>query len=265
MRTGGYLLLILLIILLSIGCSAPAATENVSSAPPVTVNVSAAASLTDVIKEINSVYQKDHANVTVVPNFAASGTLQQQIENGAPADVFISASPKQMDALQSKKLLVEGSRKDLLFNKVVLIVPADSTLGIKSFNDLTGDTVKKISIGDPDSVPAGQYARDVLNEFGIMDALKSKLVLAANVRQVLQYVESSNVDAGVVFLTDARISKSVKVVADAPDDINKKVIYPAAVINTGKDRAAALAYEAFLFSDRAGAIFDKYGFTVVKQ
>jgi molybdate transport system substrate-binding protein len=257
--------LILLIILLSVGCSAPAATENISSAPPVTVNVSAAASLTDVIKEINTVYQKDHANVTVVPNFAASGTLQQQIENGAPADVFISASPKQIDALQSKNMLVEGSRKNLLCNKVVLIVPADSTLGIKSFNDLTGDAVKKVSIGDPDSVPAGQYARDIFNEFGIMDALKSKLVLAANVRQVLQYVESSNVDAGVVFLTDAKISKSVKVVADAPDAINKKVIYPVAVINTGKDRTAAQAYEAFLFSEQAGVIFDKYGFTVIKQ
>jgi len=235
------------------------------STPVTTVNVSAASSLTDVIGEINALYQKDNPNVTVIANFAAPGTLQQQIENGAPADVFISASPRQVDALQSKKLIVDNTRKDLLCNKVVLIVPGDSTLGIKSFNDLTGDAVKKVAIGDPDSVAAGQYARDIFNQYGIMEALKSRLVLAGNVRQVLQYVESSNVDAGVVFLTDAKISKSVKVVADAPDDINKKVIYPVAVINTGKDSTAATAYETFLFSDQAGAIFDKYGFTVIKQ
>ncbi|MDD5398076.1 MAG: molybdate ABC transporter substrate-binding protein [Dehalococcoidia bacterium] len=245
---------LLLIVLLCVGCSASA----------VTVNVSAAASLTDVITEINALYQKENPNVTVIANYAGSGTLQQQIENGAPADVFISASPKQIDALQSKNLIVEDTRKDLLCNKVVLIVPGDSTLEIKSFNDLTGDSVKKVSIGDPDSVPAGQYARDILNQFDIMETLKPKLVLASNVRQVLQYVESSNVDAGIVFLTDAKISKSVKVVADAPDDINQKVLYPVAVINTGKDTTAALAYETFLFSDQAAAIFDKYGFTVIK-
>jgi molybdate transport system substrate-binding protein len=244
---------LLLIVLLCIGCSAPATT----------VNVSAAASLTDAIKEINTAYQTANPNVTVTPNFAASGTLQQQIENGAPVDVFISASPKQMDALQSKKLIVDNTRKDLLCNKVVLIVPGDSALGITSFNDLTGDAVKKVAIGDPDSVPAGQYARDIFNEYGIMEALKPKLVLAGNVRQVLQYVESSNVDAGVVFTTDAKISKNVKIVADAPDDINNKVVYPVAVINTGKDRTAASAYEEFLFSDQAGLIFDKYGFTVI--
>jgi len=235
------------------------------STPVTTVNVSAASSLTDVIGEINALYQKDNPNVTVIANFAAPGTLQQQIENGAPADVFISASPRQVDALQSKKLIVDNTRKDLLCNKVVLIVPGDSTLGIKSFNDLTGDAVKKVAIGDPDSVAAGQYARDIFNQYGIMEALKSRLVLAGNVRQVLQYVESSNVDAGVVFLTDAKISKSVKVVADAPDDINKKVVYPVAVINTGRDRTDASAYEAFLFSNQAGAIFDKYGFTVINH
>ncbi|MFA5398900.1 MAG: molybdate ABC transporter substrate-binding protein [Dehalococcoidia bacterium] len=247
-------IVLLLVVLLCIGCSAPAAT----------VNVSAAASLTDVIGEVNALYQKEHSNVTITSNFAASGVLQQQIENGAPVDVFISASPKQIDALQSKGLIVEGTQKDLLCNKVVLIVPGDSTLDIKSFNDLTGDAVKKVSIGDPDSVPAGQYARDILNQFDIMETLKPKLVLAGNVRQVLQYVESSNVDAGIVFLTDARISKSVKVVADAPYEINKKVVYPVALIKTGKDMASASAYEAFLFSEEAGAIFDKYGFTVIK-
>ena len=227
--------------------------------------MSAATSLTDVVGEINALYKKENPNVNVIANFTAPGTIQQQIENGAPVDVFISASPAQMDALQKKNLVVENTRRDLLSNKVVLIVPADSMLGITSFNDLTGDTVKKVAIGDPGSVPAGMYARDIFNEFGIMDALKPRLVLAANVRQVLQYVESSNVDAGVVFMTDAKISRAVQVVANAPDDINKKVVYPVAVINTGKDRTAAADYEEFLFGNQAGAVFEKYGFGLIRH
>ena len=229
------------------------------------MNVSAATSLTDAISEINVLYKQERPDVTVIANFAAPGTIQQQIENGAPVDVFISASPTQMDALQKNNLIVENTRKDLLRNKVVLVVPGDSTLEIKSFNDLTGDTVKKVAIGDPGSVPAGMYARDIFNGFGITDALKPKLVLAANVRQVLQYVESSNVDAGVVFMTDAKISRAVQVVANAPDDINKKVIYPVAVINTGKDRTAAVDYEEFLFGNQAGAVFEKYGFGLIRH
>jgi len=249
----------------SIGLLIIAFSFNGCLKPAATINVSAATSLTDAVGEINALYKKENPNVNVIANFAAPGTIQQQIENGAPADVFISASPTQMDALQKKHLIIENTRKDLLRNKVVLVVPGDSTLGIKSFNDLTGDTVKKVAIGDPESVAAGMYARDIFNEFGITDALKPKLVLAANVRQVLQYVESSNVDAGVVFMTDAKISRAVQVVANAPDDINNKVVYPVAVIDTGEDRAAAADYEEFLFGSQAGAVFEKYGFTVISR
>ena len=227
--------------------------------------MSAAASLTDAISEINVLYKHGRPDVTVITNFGGSGTLQQQIENGAPVDVFISASPTQMDALQKKNLIIENTRRDLLSNKVVLVVPGDSTLGITSFQDLAGDTVKKVAIGDPGSVPAGMYAREIFIGYGIMDALKPKLVLAGNVRQVLQYVESSNVDAGVVFMTDAKMSRDAKIVADAPDDINNKVVYPVAIIDTGKDRAAAADYEEFLFGDQAGRVFEKYGFSVIKR
>jgi molybdate transport system substrate-binding protein len=251
----GIAIALLLIAFLLTGCYKPA----------MEVNVSAATSLTDALGEINALYKKENPNVNVIANFAAPGTIQQQIENGAPADVFISASPTQMDALQKKHLIIENTRKDLLRNKVVLVVPGDSTLGIKSFNDLTGDTVKKVAIGDPDSVAAGMYAREIFNEFGIMDALKPKLVLAGNVRQVLQYVESSSVDAGVVFMTDAKISPAVQIVANAPDDINSKVVYPVAIIDTGKDRAAAADYEDYLFGNQAGTVFEKYGFSVIKR
>jgi molybdate transport system substrate-binding protein len=130
-----------------------------SEKTPVTLNISAAASLTDALTEINNLYTKDNSNVTITPNFASSGTLQKQIEQGAPCDVFISAAAAQMDNLEKGSLIVTESRKNLLNNKVLLVVPADSTLGLTSFNDLTKETVKKIAMGDPKSVPAGTYGQ----------------------------------------------------------------------------------------------------------
>lgn len=231
--------------------------------PAVTVNVSAAASLTDVIKEIDTLYTQQNPNVTITANFGGSGTLQKQIENGAPVDIFISAAAAQMDALQKEKLILNDTRKDLLVNKVVLIVPADSSLGITGFKDLTGDTVKKVAIGDPKSVPAGTYAQQVFDKIGITDAIKSKLVMGSDVRQVLTYVETGNVDAGVVYITDAKISGKVKIAANAPDEINAKIVYPVAVIKDSKNAGAARDYESFLFSPQAKTLFEKYGFTVV--
>jgi len=254
-HSAGISIVLLLIAALFTGCYGPAAA----------VNVSAAASLTDAINEINILYKHDRPDAAVITNFGGSGTLQHQIENGAPVDIFISASPAQMDALQKKHLIIENTRRDLLSNKVVLIVPGDSTLGITGFNDLTGDKVTKVAIGDPGSVPAGMYARDIFSELGISDALQPKLVLAADVRQVLHYVESSNVDAGVVFMTDAKMSRNVKIVDNAPDDINRKVVYPVAIIETGRDRTAAADYEEFLFGNQAGMVFEKYGFIVIRH
>jgi molybdate transport system substrate-binding protein len=232
------------------GCAAPAAT----------VNVSAAASLTDAIKEVNRLYIEANPNVTIIANFGSPGTLQKQIENGAPVDVFISAAAAQMDALQKQKLIIDDTRRNLLINKVVLIVPSGNPLGIGDFKDLVSDKVKKVAVGDPKSVAAGMYAQWIFDKFGIYDSLKSKLVLGADVRQVLTYVEGGNVDSGIVFLTDAKISSKVKIVANAPDDINAKVVYPVAMIQGSKNTLAALGYESFLFSSQARAVFEKYGF-----
>ncbi|MGD0855818.1 MAG: molybdate ABC transporter substrate-binding protein [Dehalococcoidia bacterium] len=234
------------------GCAAPAAT----------VNVSAAASLTDALKEVNKLYVEANPNVTVIPNFGGSGTLQKQIENGAPVDIFISAAAAQMDALQKEKMIIDDTRRNLLINKVVLIVPSGNPLGIGDFKDLVSDKVAKIAIGDPKSVPAGMYAQQIFDKFGISDSLKSKLVLGSDVRQVLTYVESGNVDAGIVFITDAKISGKVKIVANAPDDINAKVVYPVAMIQASKNTLVALGYESFLFSNQAIAVFEKYGFNM---
>ncbi len=231
----------------------------------VAVNVSAGASLTDAIIEINKLYTQENPSVTITPNFAGLGTLQRQIENGAPVDIFIGAAAAPIDALQKEGLILDDTRKDLLTNKVVLVVPAESSLDIKEFKDLTSDKVRKVAIGDPKSVAAGMYAQQILDRNSIADTIKQKLVLAGDVRQVLTYVESGNVDAGVVFATDAKSSAKVKIAANAPDDINAKVIYPVAIIKGSKSIDAARDYESFLFGNKAKAVFEKYGFSVISK
>ena len=241
------------------GCSP---TTQASS---ITISVAAATSLTDALKEINALYTQAKPNVTITPNFASSGTLQTQIENGAPVDVFISAAATQMDNLQKKDLLLNDTRQNLLNNKVVLIVPTDSTLGLTSFNDLALDKVKNVAVGDPKSVPAGTYARQAFDQLGITSQIQPKEVLGGDVRQILTYVEGDNVDAGIVYSTDALTSDKVKVVAGAPAEINAKIVYPLAVIKASKIPDAAKEYLNFLFSPQAKTVFEKYGFTMISK
>jgi molybdate transport system substrate-binding protein len=240
---------------------------GLAAAPPpqaakTDLTVSAAISLKDALDEAKQIYATENPNVTIAVNYGASGTLQLQIEQGAPVDLFFSAAPKQMDALDSKGLLLEGTRKDLLRNEVVLIVPADSRLGIASFQDLTRADVKQVALGEPATVPAGQYAKETLISMGIYDAVNAKAVLGKDVRQVLTYVSTGNVDAGIVYATDAQSSAKVKVVASAPAKSHAPVIYPAAVIKSSKNPAAAKAFLDFLASPRGQAVFQKYGFTI---
>ncbi len=226
------------------------------------LTVSAAISLKDALDEAKQIYAAENPNVAIAANYGASGTLQLQIEQGAPVDVFLSAAPKQMDALDTKGLLLAGTRKNLLRNEVVLIVPKDYSAGISSFQDLTRADVKQIALGEPVTVPAGQYAKEVLTSLGIYDAVNSKAILAKDVRQVLTYVETGNVDAGIVYATDAMSSAKVKVVATAPAKSHSPVIYPAAVIKASKNPAAARAFLDFLAGPRGRAVFQKYGFTL---
>lgn len=222
--------------------------------------VSAAASLKEALEEIKPAYQQIHSKVAVNYNFGASGTLQQQIENGAPADIFFSAAKKQMDALQEKNLIIPETRRNVLTNNLVLIVPKNST-GITSFRNLTDAKIKRIAVGEPRSVPAGQYAEEVFKNLGILDAIKPKLVLGNNVRNVLAAVESGNADAGVVYTTDAKLSNQVKIVATAPANLHSPIVYPVAVLKSSKDPASAKEYVQFLASDRGMKIFQKYGFS----
>ena len=247
------------------GCGGMTTTDTAKTAAPVTLNVAAATSLASALKEVNSGYAQARPYVTITPNFAASGTLQQQIQNGAPVDVFVSAAAKQMDNIEEDGLIFTGTRRNLLNNNVVLIVPDDSTLTLTDFKGLTGDKVKKIAIGEPKAVPAGDYAQQAFDLLGITAQLQSKLVFAADVRQVLTYVETGNVDAGVVYSTDALTSTKVKMIGMAPAEINARVVYPVAVIKASKVADAATDYVNYLFSQEAKAIFEKYGFATAAK
>ncbi|MDR1069631.1 MAG: molybdate ABC transporter substrate-binding protein, partial [Gracilibacteraceae bacterium] len=167
------------------------------------LNVSAAASLTDALEEIYTEYQKDSADV-INFNFAASGTLQKQILEGAPCDIFISASKGHMDGLADENLIVPESRKDLLGNSLTLIASAEKA-DVVSADGLAGADVASIVVGEPDSVPAGNYAKQTLESMGIWDAIQDKLIFAKDVRQVLEYVETGNADCGFVYRSDAAL------------------------------------------------------------
>jgi molybdate transport system substrate-binding protein len=228
-----------------------------------TLTVSAAASLKDVIVEAENAYGQSHANVNFANNFGSSGTLAAQIDQGAPVDLFISAASKPMDDLEKKGLIVAGARHNVLRNTLVLIVPLDSKL--KDFQGLADRSVRILALGDPASVPAGQYGSQTLAALHLLDTLKSKFVLAKDVRQVLTYVETGNADAGFVYATDAATSGKVRVEAVAPEWTHEAIVYPAAVIKGGHSEEAARRFIECCKSPEAHAIFMKHGFTIAAQ
>lgn len=249
-------------LLLGIGFKAVMPVAANAQSP--TLLIAAAASLQETLKEVDPLFKSANPGIAVNYNFAASGPLQQQIEQGAPIDIFIAAATRQMDALQQKNLILTDTRRNILTNSLVLVVPSNSTLGLTSFKQLTNSNVKKISVGEPRSVPAGQYAEEVFKNLGILDRLKSKFVYGNSVRNVLGTVESGNADAGVVYATDARISNKVKQVATAASNLHSPIVYPMAVIKASKNQSTARAYAQFLTSQKAQAIFKKYGFGIAK-
>ncbi|MBE9196948.1 molybdate ABC transporter substrate-binding protein [Synechocystis sp. LEGE 06083] len=231
-----------------------------STKEPIILTVSAAASLQDAIAALDPVFESTHPNIGVNYNFAASGTLQQQIEQGAKVDLFISAASKQMDRLEAKNLIDKDSRRNLLSNRLALIVPQNSTLNIKTFEQLADAQVRRIAMGEPRSVPAGQYAEEVFLNLGILPQLQPKFVYGNSVRSVLSAVESGNADAGIVYATDAQISKRVKTVTMAPPNSHAPIVYPIAVIKASDHPDAAHTYAAFLASPAAQNAFSQYGF-----
>jgi molybdate transport system substrate-binding protein len=227
------------------------------------VNLAAAASLKNAFDEkLIPMFQDKYPGVKVTPTYASSGDLQTQIENGLAADVFMSAANKQMNALAEKDLVNNDTNLQFLENKVVLIVPADSKANITSFDDLK-NVEGNIAIGDPESVPAGQYAKEVLNNTGIWDEVEPKLSLGTDVTAVLNQVAQGSADCGIVYATDAKSTDDVKVVCEAPESALKTpVIYPIAELKNAKDKDAADAFMDFLQSKEAKDIFVEYGFTL---
>jgi len=215
-----------------------------------------AASLTNVIDELSKAFTRQ-TQVPVKSSPAASSALAKQIEAGAPADVFFSADLEWMDYLDQKKLLKAGTRQDVVGNTLVLVAPAASTLSLelKQGVDLGSG---KIATGDPDSVPAGKYAKAALKKLGAWDKVSGQIVRAENVRAALAFVARAEVPLGIVYRTDALAEKKVRIVAEFPRDTHPPITYPIAVTIHGG--ATAQQFVDFVRSGAAGEIFRKYGF-----
>jgi molybdate transport system substrate-binding protein len=224
------------------------------------LSISAAMSLKDAVTALKGVYEQQHPDILLEVNFASSGALQKQIEQGAPAELFLSAGQKQMNALQSQGLIVPESRCDLLGNSLVLIVAKEQKDRIRSFDDLA-KRAENFSIGHPESVPAGRYAKQTLVSLDLWNALRKRMVFAKNVRGVLAYVDSGNADAGIVYSSDTKVLKSAVVAAEAPEKSHAPIIYPVALIKDGKQPELASRFLAFLKTGQAGKIFARFGFT----
>ncbi|CAM4301519.1 molybdate ABC transporter substrate-binding protein [Paenibacillus alkaliterrae] len=243
----------------------PAANQaSESSAETVELTISAGASLTDALNEIQTIYETKHNNIKLVFNFGASGALQQQIEQGAPADLFISAASKNMKDLVDKQLIDSAEQHNLLSNELVVVVPSDSKLSIGNEQDLKKEEVKKIAIGIPESVPAGKYAQEAITNANLWDGLQTKIVQAKDVRQVLQYAETGNVDAGFVYKTDALTSDKVKIAFTVDPDSYSPIHYPVGIVQATKHAKEAEEFYAFLQTNEALDVFVKYGFSIPK-
>lgn len=248
----------------AIGPGAAAGGEMAVGPAPEPLLVFAAASLTDALGEVDRAFTT-RTHIEVRASFAASSVLAKQIEAGAPADVFFSADLGWLDYLKKRGLLEAGSRRDVLGNALVLIAPADSPvhLRIAPRFDLAGTLGGgRLATGDPDSVPAGQYARAALTQLGVWDSVAARLVRAENVRAALEYVARGEAALGIVYRTDAQAEKRVRVVDTFPADTHPPIIYPAVV--TSGARAQAPRFVDFLASEEARRIFARYGFTPLR-
>ena len=256
-----FILVAVLVVAGTIWATKPVVQTPVKLTEPMEINISAALGLKDALQDIQKKYEASNPNVKLVFNLGPAGVLQKQLEQGVMADIFISASPKQVNDLQNQNLVVASTRKILVSDKLVLVVPKNSQLKIEGFQDLT--RVTRFGMGEPGTVPAGQYAIELLKNIGIWEAVKDKAVQAKDVRTIIAYVETENVDAGIAFSTVAALSDKVKVVAAAPDGSHTPVTFPAVVMANSKHPQEAEAFLTYLCSPQSAAVFKKYGFTFV--
>ncbi len=237
--------LITIIVLLAGGC--------LNSNPQEEITVSAAISLSNALKEIGAAFEKENPGVKINFNFGASGTLKQQIEQGAPVDVFASASQSYMDELEEKGLIL--NRTNFAANSLVLISPSNITL-----KHLNNTFVEKIAIGNPKTVPAGAYAKSVLVNLGIWNELQPKLVYGENVRQVLEYTERGEVDAGIVYLSDTTTATRKLFISSIPENLHPPIVYPIAIARDSRHIPTSQKLIDFIESEQGKRILKKYGF-----
>lgn len=237
-------------------------TTAAASGEETEILVAAAASLKNAYEDkLIPMFEEANPGVTVKGTYDSSGKLQTQIEEGLDADVFMSASTKQMKALDEEGMIASDTITDLLENKIVLIVPAGNEKKLEKFEDI--EKADSIALGDPASVPAGQYAQEALTNLGIWDKIQDKVSFGTNVTEVLNQVAAASADAGIVYATDAAsMADKVEVVAEAPEgSLSKKVIYPVAVVKGTAHEEVAKEFVAFLQTDKAITVFEDYGFS----
>lgn len=228
------------------------------------ITVFAASSLTDVLKAIATAFEKQSAD-KIVFNFAASSTLARQIEAGAPADVFFSADEFWMNALAKGNLIVTDTRRPQLGNALVVVVPADSQLAMTNLDLLARPNIKRVALADPDAVPAGIYAKALLKKKNLWHSVEPKVIPTGNVRACLAAVESGNVDAGIVYKTDAAISRKIRVALELPQSAGPKIEYPVAMLTDANHPDSARRFLKFLDGKDAGDIFVRYGFVPLRR
>lgn len=235
--------------------------ESTYADPKTELTVSAAISLKNAFEELGKLYESQNKDSRIVFNLGASGDLMAQIKGGAPVDVFASAAQKDMDELDNAGFVVKDTRTNFVSNSVVLIVPSSSKIALTSFEDLKKAEIKKIAVGNPKTVPIGRYSDETFQYYKISDMIRPKLIFAENVRQVLDYVARGEVDAGVVYSTDAMVKqREVKIIATAPEASHKPIIYPIAVVKGTKNEKAAKSFIAFITSGEGRKILSRYGF-----
>lgn len=239
--------------------AAVAASRGAAAGP---LRVAGASSLKDALEVINKRFAQE-VGVEVLLQTGASNLLARQIAAGAPADVFLSADAAQMDALDKKRLIVPGTRQDILSNTLVVIVPIESALEVRGPQDLADGRVRRLATGHPEAVPVGVYAKAYFQKLGLWERLAPKVVATDNVRAALAAVESGNMDAGIVYRSDALMSKKVRVAWEVPPGDGPKITYPMALIQGSAQPSVARRYLEFLKSPVARKAFESHGFIVL--
>lgn len=228
----------------------------------VNITVSAAASLCGAMDVIKELYEAENSQISITLNYGSSGSLQQQIEQGADVDVYFSAAKSKMEALKEKKLIYDSTEINLLTNSLVIVVPKD-VLSIISIDEMNSSKVQSIGMGQPDSVPAGKYAEESLINLDIIESIKDKIIYAKNVKEVLTWVETGNVDVGMVYKSDAVSSNKVDLIIDIPEESHSQIVYPAAIIKSSSKIVQAKAFLKYLQGDEAKQVFKEYGFNTI--